>query len=116
MRTLGYWVVDRVIEHLESLPDGPAIRGGSPAELWEALGGQVPEEGGSAQEALRTLADVALSHMQHGDHPRYFARVPGPSSYPGVLADVELPSLTTHLDVGEADLDYPVAFDQVAPL
>jgi carboxyl-terminal processing protease len=31
----------------------------------------------------------------------------------GVLADVELPSLTTHLDVGEADLDYPVAFDRV---
>ncbi len=33
----------------------------------------------------------------------------------GVLADVELPSLTTHLDVGEADLDYPLPFDQVAP-
>ena len=29
----------------------------------------------------------------------------------GVLADVELPSRTTHLDVGEADLDYPVAFN-----
>ena len=28
----------------------------------------------------------------------------------GVLADVELPSLTTHLDVGESDLDYPLAF------
>jgi glutamate/tyrosine decarboxylase-like PLP-dependent enzyme len=25
--------------------------------------------------------------MQHGDHPRYFARVPGPSSYAGVLGD-----------------------------
>ena len=34
----------------------------------------------------------------------------------GVLADVELPSLTTHLDVGESDLDYPVAFDEVTPL
>lgn len=34
----------------------------------------------------------------------------------GVLADVELPSLTTHLDVGEADLDYPVAFDKVGSL
>jgi carboxyl-terminal processing protease len=34
----------------------------------------------------------------------------------GVLSDIELPSLTTHLDVGEADLDYPVAFDKVAPL
>ncbi len=31
----------------------------------------------------------------------------------GVLADVELPSIRTHLDVGEADLDYPVAFDRL---
>ena len=31
----------------------------------------------------------------------------------GVLADVELPSITTHMDVGEADLDYSVAFDRL---
>jgi len=31
----------------------------------------------------------------------------------GVVADVELPSLTTYWDVGEADLDYALAFDQV---
>ncbi|MEE8451619.1 MAG: carboxy terminal-processing peptidase [Thermoguttaceae bacterium] len=34
----------------------------------------------------------------------------------GVVADLELPSLTTHLDVGETDLDYPVAFDSVEAL
>jgi carboxyl-terminal processing protease len=34
----------------------------------------------------------------------------------GVLADVELPSLTTHMDIGEADLDYPIPFDRVKPL
>jgi carboxyl-terminal processing protease len=34
----------------------------------------------------------------------------------GVLADVELPSLTTHLDVAESDLDYPIPFDRVRPL
>ena len=33
----------------------------------------------------------------------------------GVVSDIELPSLTTHLDVGEADLDYPIDFDKVAP-
>jgi carboxyl-terminal processing protease len=33
----------------------------------------------------------------------------------GVLADVELPALTSHLDVGESDLEYPVEFDQVPP-
>ncbi|MGD0897723.1 MAG: carboxy terminal-processing peptidase [Thermoguttaceae bacterium] len=32
----------------------------------------------------------------------------------GVLSDVELPALSSHLDVGEADLDYPLPFDQVA--
>jgi carboxyl-terminal processing protease len=34
----------------------------------------------------------------------------------GVLADVELPSLSSHLDVGEADLDYPLEFDKVDTL
>lgn len=34
----------------------------------------------------------------------------------GVSADVELPSLIAHLDIGEADLDYPLAFDRVEPL
>jgi carboxyl-terminal processing protease len=33
----------------------------------------------------------------------------------GVLSDIELPSLTTHLDVGEADLDFPMEFDRVEP-
>ena len=34
----------------------------------------------------------------------------------GVVSDVELPSLTTQLDVGESDLDYAMEFDQVEPL
>ncbi len=31
----------------------------------------------------------------------------------GVVSDLELPALTTHLDVGEADLDYSLPFDRV---
>ncbi len=31
----------------------------------------------------------------------------------GVLTDIELPSLTTHLDVGESDLDYALEFNRV---
>ena len=33
----------------------------------------------------------------------------------GVLADVVMPSLTTHMDIGESDLDYPIKFDRVEP-
>jgi aromatic-L-amino-acid decarboxylase len=84
MRRLGYWVVDRVVEHVA---EGPTIRARSPAELRAALGGPVPEAPGDPLEAMQTLVDVALANMQHGDHPRYFARVPGPSSYAGVLGE-----------------------------
>jgi carboxyl-terminal processing protease len=34
----------------------------------------------------------------------------------GVVSDIELPSLTTHLPVGEADLDYALKFDHVDPV
>jgi carboxyl-terminal processing protease len=33
----------------------------------------------------------------------------------GVQSDVELPSITTHLPVGESDLDHAIDFDKVAP-
>ncbi len=87
MRTLGYWVVDAVVDHFEHGREGPAIRTGAPADLHAALGGAPPEEPGDPLEALQTLLDTVLPNMQHGDHPRYFARVPGPSSFAGVLGD-----------------------------
>ncbi len=34
----------------------------------------------------------------------------------GVVAEVELPSITSHLDIAESDLDYALAFDRVPPL
>jgi glutamate/tyrosine decarboxylase-like PLP-dependent enzyme len=87
MRRLGYWVVDRVVEHFEHGADGPAVLVGDPQDLQAALGGPVPVGPGDPEAALKSLVDVALSHMQHGDHPRYFARVPGPSTYAGVLGE-----------------------------
>jgi aromatic-L-amino-acid/L-tryptophan decarboxylase len=87
MRELGYWVVDRVIEHVTGLDCSPAMRTGDPDSLSAALGGPLPQAPGDPHLALRTLSDVALAHMQHVEHPRYFARVPGPSSFAGVLGD-----------------------------
>ncbi|NIB45038.1 aminotransferase class I/II-fold pyridoxal phosphate-dependent enzyme [Pseudomaricurvus alkylphenolicus] len=52
-----------------------------------ALGGPVPELPVDPEESLALLASVALPHQQRGDHPRYFARVPGPSSFAAVLGE-----------------------------
>jgi aromatic-L-amino-acid decarboxylase len=87
MRRLAHWVVDRVVDHFEHGDQGPAIHVASPPELNSWLGGKAPEEPGDPEEALQVLVDVALANMQHGDHPRYFARVPSPSSFAAVLGD-----------------------------
>jgi carboxyl-terminal processing protease len=34
----------------------------------------------------------------------------------GVLSDIKLPSLMSHLDIGECDLDYPLKFDEIDPV
>lgn len=87
LRRLGYWVVDRTVEHLRTLRDRPVISTASPRELLAQLGGPLPVKGAAVEEGLALLADVALEHQQHGDHPRYFARVPGPSSPVAVLGE-----------------------------
>jgi glutamate/tyrosine decarboxylase-like PLP-dependent enzyme len=87
MRRLGHWVVDQVVDHYERLADGPAITTGDADVLQEALGGPLPREPGDPLAAMQTLIEVALGHMQRGDHPRYFARVPGPASFAAVLGE-----------------------------
>jgi aromatic-L-amino-acid decarboxylase len=87
MRRLGYWVVDQVVEHFQSGHQRPAVQTATPVELRAALGGEVPSEPGDPLAAMQLLVDVALANMQHGDHPRYFSRVPGPASYAGVLGE-----------------------------
>jgi aromatic-L-amino-acid decarboxylase len=87
MRRLGHKVVDMVIDRLAARDAEAAIVTGSPQQLREQLGGPLPELPLPGDESLALLADVALRYQQHGDHPRYFARVPGPSSFAAVLGN-----------------------------
>ena len=87
MRRLGYRVVDRIVEHLLQLGERPPVRTGDAAELRARLGGPPPEEPGAPDAALDALFDDVLPFIQHGDHPRFFARIGSPSNFVSVLAD-----------------------------
>ena len=87
MRRLGYRVVDLVVDHFENRASRPVTRGQSAVEVRAALGGALPETPGDPDEAIDRLAQIALANKQHLDHPRFFARVPGPSSFAAVLGD-----------------------------
>jgi aromatic-L-amino-acid/L-tryptophan decarboxylase len=88
-RELGHALVDRIAEHWETLDDLPAVREMAIGEL-TMLAGPVPRAPAGPQELeglIRTLADDALSNMQHAAHPRYFARVPSPASLTAILGE-----------------------------
>ncbi len=87
MRRLGYKVVDLVVERALGRSEEPVIREDTPEALLDALGGPLPEAPMDVDASLDLLANVALAHMQHGDHPRYFARVPGPASFAAILGE-----------------------------
>lgn len=87
MRRLGYKVVDIVVDRLSRRQAEAAISTRDVAELTARLGGALPEEPVDTDASLELLATVALAHQQHGDHPRYFARIPGPSAFAGILGE-----------------------------
>ena len=91
LRRLGYRVVDAIVDHWQMLGDCPPtfapIRTGDAADLRARLGGPPPDAPGDPDAALQRLLDDVLPYMQHGDHPRFFARVGSPSNPVSALAD-----------------------------
>ncbi|MGH6853792.1 MAG: pyridoxal phosphate-dependent decarboxylase family protein [Aestuariivirga sp.] len=87
MRALGYQMVDMVVKHWVGRAHEPAVAVASRKPLEAKIGGAVPQEPSDPAAALASLRDLLLPYMQHGDHPRYFARVPGPSSFAAILGD-----------------------------
>jgi len=88
MRRLGYRVVDRIVEHWETLEGQPPVVMGEAGALRAALGGDAPEEGGDAEAALERLFDEVLPWTSRHVHPRFFARIGSPSNYVSALADM----------------------------
>jgi glutamate/tyrosine decarboxylase-like PLP-dependent enzyme len=87
LRRLGYRVVDLIVDSRATLRDRPPVVTGQRDELEALLREPPPRAPGDVDAALDLAADTILHHMQRGDHPRYFARVPGPLTPIGPLAD-----------------------------
>ena len=87
MRRLGYRVIDRIVDHLETLDAQPPVVVGEAAALRSALGGPASEAPGDPDAALDRLFDEVLPWASRSIHPRFFARIGSPSNYISALAD-----------------------------
>ncbi len=87
MRTLGYRVVDLLVDHFAQT--GEDSLGASPSreELEARLREDLPEEGTDPHAVLEQVEEDVLPNTMRVDHPRFFGFVPGPNNFIGVLAD-----------------------------
>lgn len=87
MRALGYLVVDTLVNHFARAADGVAGRMGSRPALEALFSEPPPEHGAEPQALVRRLRETVFDTMLHVDHPRFFAFVPSPGNFVGVMAD-----------------------------
>ena len=86
-RRLGYAVIDRLAGHLEAL-DGLMPVAPADSEWSHGKIPPCPDGPSDPLAALEYLFDEILPRGQFGNHPRFFARIPGPSNPLSVLADL----------------------------
>ena len=87
MRGLGYQVIDMIVEHFDSLPNKAVLNIDSPLKLKNHLEQTLPENATDIDSVMTLVTDVILKNISHGDHPRFFAFIPGPSNFIGAMAD-----------------------------
>jgi aromatic-L-amino-acid decarboxylase len=87
MRRLGYQVIDLLVDHFINLPEQRASNVPPRAELKARLTRDFPQQGQPAESVLEFVRTEIFSAMAHLNHPRFFAFVPSPSNFVGVMAD-----------------------------
>src|SRR5262245_44819416 len=87
MRSLGYRIVDQIVEHFETLANKPVMRVSPRVELEAELREPLPEEPAPVDSLLDQLQRVVWPNMGNVQHPRFFAFIPSPSNFVSVMAD-----------------------------
>lgn len=88
-RRLGHALVDRIAEHLATLPDRPVTVADSPARVRELLGtGPLPDLGEDAATLLPRTAELLFEHSLFNGHPRFWGYITSSPAPLGILGDM----------------------------
>src|SRR5271156_1551924 len=89
-REVGYQLVDRIAEFLESLAERKVSPAESPVAVREALKADrpLPQEGEDAAILLNRAADLLFHHSLFNGHPRFWGYITSSAAPIGALADM----------------------------
>jgi aromatic-L-amino-acid decarboxylase len=89
-RHAGHGLVDMIAQFLESVPEQPVARNGSPESVRALLraGEPLPDSGTATTELLRSAADALFAHSLFNGHPRFFGYITSSPAPIGMLGDL----------------------------
>src|SRR5262252_738072 len=87
MRSLGYRIVDQIVEHFETLANQPVTHVSPRVELEAELREPLPEGPTPVDTLLDQLRRVVWPNIGNVQHPRFFAFIPSPSNFVSAMAD-----------------------------
>lgn len=88
MRALVERAMDRIVDHLESLPHQPASASEGGAELARSLAEALPEDGTPFEDLLELVFERALPCSFNTAGPGYLAYIPSGGLFQSALADL----------------------------
>ncbi len=65
MRTLGYQVIDQIVDHFQRLGDQQVSKVGAPSDLESLLAPPFSEEPQSPEDVINQTRDVVFEYMMH---------------------------------------------------
>jgi glutamate/tyrosine decarboxylase-like PLP-dependent enzyme len=88
-RRLGHDLIERIAQHLESLPDRPITSGDAPSRIRELLGQDALASGGDDPATiLDQTAHLLFQHSLFNGHPRFWGYITGSPAPLGILGDL----------------------------
>ena len=102
MRRLVQEAMERIVAHIESLPDQPASRTRGAFKLAKSLAEPLPEEGTPYREILDLLFRKAVPASLNTPGPGYLAYIPGGGLFHAAVADLIADAVNRYTGISAA--------------
>ena len=97
-KTIGYQLIDKIAEFLDTIDEKPVTPGEGSQELQKILGrSSLPENGSPTQDIVSNAAALLMDHSLLNGHPKFMGYITSSPAPIGMLADLLAASVNSNV-------------------
>ena len=93
-RKQAYKTVDWICDYFENLENLPVRSSVKPKEVYNQIEANLPKNSESFENIFKDFESIIIPGITHWQHPRFFAYFPSNNSFPSILADMLINSMS----------------------